>query len=165
MQFQGHDGQTRSLGQPQLSYPSDLPCSSISSTFLKLTNIQAWICEYVFFNNSQKHHHWNDQNGSYCVCWQHGISGHQDWTVSFVLHAQMYLSSLRIGDTILWQNLSHHRIIGSGNGSSPDGYQAIVCTKDMLSMGPSKLDFLLSSRYAHTVMLIEAWWYHMVTKF
>ena len=26
MQFQGHAGQTRSLGQPQLSNPSDLPC-------------------------------------------------------------------------------------------------------------------------------------------
>ena len=27
MQFQCHAGQTKSLGQPQLSYPSDLPCS------------------------------------------------------------------------------------------------------------------------------------------
>ena len=30
MQFQNHAGQTRSLGQPQLSNPSDLPCLSMS---------------------------------------------------------------------------------------------------------------------------------------
>ena len=64
---------------------------------------------YVFFNSSPRNNIMiNYWNGSYCVCSQHGVSGHQDWTAFFDLQAQKYLHSLRLGDTICRQISGHH---------------------------------------------------------
>ena len=67
----------------------------LSSTFVKLTEFSPEIFEYIFFNTSPLNtiiiSYWN---GSYCVCSQHGVSGHQTWIASLDLQAPKYLNSL-----------------------------------------------------------------------
>ena len=58
--------------------------SKYLSTFVKLTNIQSWICEFVLVNNSPMNT--ISRNGSYWVCWEHMSRdvNSQGWTVSLI---------------------------------------------------------------------------------
>ena len=79
-------------------------CSSTPGAFVILTNIQAYICEYIFLNNSPLNTAIKIFKMVHIVCADSmgylGIKA--GWSVSFDIHVQKYLNSLRYGDTI-WQ--------------------------------------------------------------